>query len=231
MTTFSENGKYRWLQSEEDDEKKLNRSQCVLVIKQNPICVRLQNGKIKKNVSNNLFSVSPVIDGDGIGDINQYNQHFFTYFLNAMHDIIQWKVVAASHRLDIAQRLSSKQTANACWSGETELPQWFVIETDIPVLVAQFEWKNRYFDDKDTIKEFKLQVSHQLDGDNKDNNNWIDVQSFTSLQSAEWQSFPVSINKNTQRSRYWRFFVLSTYGGFTALDYLKFHLVDIIGSE
>eukprot|EP00483_Globobulimina_turgida_P004348 UN04357 len=122
--------------------------------------------------------------------------------------------------MDRAQKLSSKQTTNASWSYEKALPQWFVIEADIPVLVAQFEWRNEY-NDHDSIKEFKLQVSNRLDGYNKDNNNWIDVQSFTSKKSKKWQSFAVSINKNTQRSRYWRFFVVSTYGGCTHLDYLK----------
>eukprot|EP01084_Bolivina_argentea_P010623 19801_1 len=43
-TTFTNNDKYRWMQSEQDDEKQSNISRCVMVIKQDPLTIQFKNG-------------------------------------------------------------------------------------------------------------------------------------------------------------------------------------------
>eukprot|EP01084_Bolivina_argentea_P207190 353552_1 len=223
LTTFTNDDEYRWFNDNQDDEKQQNVPQCVSLIQQNPISIQFKTGHLKKNVSQNSLSLSPLVDD--IQQINQYNQEFFKSFLNELKEFgkkaSRWNVVEASHEVEKAKKLSFAPNEKARWSGLSEFPQWFVIETDAPAFIDKMDWKNHY-SDKDTIKNFKLQVSNRSHDYDKD--SWIDVQSFTSEQSDKWQYFQVSINENTAKSCYWRVYVESTYGGYTCLDMLKLTL-------
>ena len=99
--------------------------------------------------------------------------------------------------------------------------QWFVIDIMACGFIKSISYKNVY-GDNDTIKAFKIQVSNHPD--KYDNSAWTDVASFTSQKSNSQQSATGNLSSNTKKSRYWRFHVSSTYGGYTCLSTLSLTL-------